>query len=62
MLGAECNTRGYLLAAAVGAIGGGLAVLVAARAVPRIMGPVMVGMMRQRMSGMGEEGCSPAEI
>jgi hypothetical protein len=62
MQGAEGNTRRYLFALAVGAIGGGLAVLVASRAIPRIMGPAMAGMMRQMMSSMGEEGCSPADI
>jgi hypothetical protein len=62
MQDAEGNARGYLLAVAVGAIGGGLAVLVASRAVPRIMGPAMAGMMRQMMSSMHEEGCSPADI
>jgi hypothetical protein len=62
MQGAKGNTRGYLLAVAVGAIGGGLTVLIASRAVPRIMGPAMAGMMRQMMSSMGEEGCSPADM
>jgi hypothetical protein len=62
MQGVEGNTRGYLLAAAVGAIGGSLAVLAASRAIPRIICPVMAGMMQQMISRMGEEGCSPAEI
>jgi hypothetical protein len=62
MQSAAGNTRGYLLAVAVGATGGGLAVLVATRAVPRMISAVMAGMMREMMSGMGEEGCSPAQI
>ena len=62
MLGAEGNTRGYLLAAILGAAGGGFAVLVATRAVPRVMGAAMAGMMREMMSVMGEEGCSAEDM
>jgi hypothetical protein len=62
MLAGEGNTRGYLLVATLGAVGGGLAVLVATRAVPRVMGAAMAGMMHEMMSGMGEEGCSAEEM
>lgn len=51
-------TRGYVLAAVLGAIGGGLIVTVATRAIPKMMS----GMMRNMMAQMGEGGCSPAEM
>jgi len=41
--------RGYLLAMALGAVVGGVAVVLAMRAMPRRM----AGMMRQMMEGMG---------
>ena len=52
----------YFLAASLGAIGGGIFVLVATRALPRVMSQMMTGMMRNMMSQMGEEGCDPSEI
>ena len=45
----------YLLAASLGAIGGGLLVAVFSRAVPRIMSKMMAEMMT-------EMDCDPAEI
>jgi hypothetical protein len=56
----EC-AEGYLLAAALGAIGGGLAVIVAARVISKTMTWRMSGMMRA-MSEMGSEGCHPADM
>ncbi len=52
------NRKGYLLSAALGAMGGGLFVLVATRAVPRIMSQMMCGMITQ----MAGEGCDPADL
>ena len=54
--------KGYLLAATLGAIGGGLAVLLAARAMYKMMSGRMSGMMRGLMSDMGAEACDPAEM
>jgi hypothetical protein len=57
-----CNTsshnKGYVLAAVLGAIGGGLIVALATRAIPKMMS----GMMRNMMAQMREGGCAPAEM
>lgn len=52
------ENKGYMLAAVLGMIGGGIAVVLATKAVPRMM----AGMMRKMMSRMGEDGCDPAQI
>ena len=54
------NTRygGYLLAAGLGAIGGGLIIAALTRAIPKIMAAMMQNMMAQ----MGAGNCDPAEI
>ncbi len=55
--------KSYLGVAAIGALGGGVAVALATRAIPtlatRVM-PEMCGMMRKMMVEMGESGCDPA--
>ncbi len=53
-----CNLRKYMVATALGAVGGGILVALASRAMPRMM----AGMMRNMMAMMGGEGCSPAEM
>ncbi|MFC1879630.1 hypothetical protein ACFLZW_06915 [Chloroflexota bacterium] len=52
------KNAGYLLAGALGAFIGGIAVLVATRAIPKMM----QGMMANMFARMGEAGCSPREI
>ena len=52
------NLRKYLIAGAIGAVGGGLLVAMATRAIPKIMS----GMMQKMMAMMGGKGCSPAEM
>ena len=52
------HSRRYVLAAVLGAIGGGIVVALATKAVPRMMS----GMMRNMMAQMGEDGCDPAEM
>ena len=56
------QTRRTILAAVLGALGGGLVVVIATRAIPKIMSQMMPGMMRNMMAHMGEQGCSPAEM
>lgn len=58
MVSSTRRTGGYLLAAAFGAFLGGAVVLIASKALPKMMS----GMMRSMMEQMGDEGCSPAEI
>jgi hypothetical protein len=55
---ARSPRKGYLLAALVGAIGGGVAVAIATRAIPNIMS----GMIQNMMAHMGEDGCGPGEM
>ncbi len=48
----------YLISALLGAIGGGILVLIATKAIPNMMS----GMMQKMMSQMGESGCNPQEM
>lgn len=54
----DSDRKKYLLAASLGALGGGVFVALATRAIPRMMS----GMMRNMMAQMGEAGCDPAEM
>jgi len=52
--------NGYLLASALGAIGGGIVVAIATKAIPKIMSAMMEQMMPRMMKQMKENGgCSP---
>ena len=55
----ESRRGGYILAALIGAIGGGAAVAVATKAIPKMMSQMMSGMMQNMMARMGEGGCLP---
>ena len=63
MVGTRSNVIGYLLAAALGAVGGGFLVAALTRAIPKMMASMMSQMMpgmMQNMRGMMKEcGCSP---
>ncbi len=50
------HSSGYLLAAALGALGGGVIVLWATKAVPKMMSRMMAGMMQNMMAQMKENG------
>lgn len=50
--------KGYVLAAGLGAVAGGLVVALATRAVPKMMSRLMAGMMAQ----MAESGCDPSDM
>jgi hypothetical protein len=55
-----------VMAVVLGAIGGGLVVALATRAIPRMMSQMMAQMMprmmQNTMAQMGEGGCDPAEM
>ena len=53
---------GYLLAASIGALVGGTAVLIASDAIPKIASRLMSSMMANMMQKMGGEGCNPEEM
>jgi hypothetical protein len=53
------NTRqGYVLAAIIGVIGGGILMAIIGEIIPRIMREMMKGMMAE----MGGEGCDPEDM
>jgi hypothetical protein len=54
----DSHTKGYVLAAVLGAIGGGLVVALATNAVPRMMSL----MMQNMRDHIGEAGFNPAEM
>jgi hypothetical protein len=58
----DSDRKNFLLAASLGAIGGGVFVALATRAIPKMMSQLMSNMMGNMMSQMGEAGCDPAEI
>jgi len=53
----QSQYTGYILAASLGAIGGGILVAAITKTIPKMMSQMMTGMMAQ----MGEEDCDPAE-
>jgi CheY-specific phosphatase CheX len=54
--------KNYAVAILLGAIGGGLFVTLATKAIPKMMTQMMSGMMKNMMSQMSESGCDPSEI
>ena len=52
------DARKYMFAVALGAVGGGLMLAIATKAIPKMMPK----MMQSMMSHMGGEGCNPAEV
>lgn len=54
--------QGYILAAGLGAIGGGLIIAVFSKAIPRMMSEIMSGMMKNMISQMGGGDCNPVDI
>ncbi len=52
----------YLIPALLGAIGGGVLVIIATKAIPTMMANMMSGMMRNMMCRMGSSGCNPQVI
>jgi len=52
------RNRGYVIAALLGAIGGGIIVALATRAIPKMMS----GMMQNMMARMEKDDCNPADI
>jgi len=56
------KSKGYILSAMLGALGGGLAVIFVTRTIPRMTSRIMAGMMQDMMAQMRESGCSPSEF
>jgi hypothetical protein len=52
------HRRGYILAGLLGAVGGGLIILLGTNALPKMFSK----MMQNMMSNMGNGECSPAEM
>jgi hypothetical protein len=60
----DTNSRkmGYVLAALLGGIGGGLVVAFATRAIPQMTSQMMSGMIQSMTAQMREGGCDPQEM
>jgi len=61
------QTSLYLISALLGAIGGGILVIAATKAIPTMLSNMMSGMMRNMMppfggTQMGACGCNPKEM
>jgi hypothetical protein len=56
------DRQGYVIAALLGALGGGLLVLVATKAIPKLMSQMMDNMMDNMRAQMSQCGCNPAEM
>jgi hypothetical protein len=54
----KAPVSGYLLAAALGTMVGGIGIAIITRAFPKMMSRMMSNMMQQ----MGGEGCNPEEM
>jgi hypothetical protein len=54
--------KDYAVATLLGAIGGGLFVILATKAIPKMMTQMMSGVMQNMMSQMRESGCDPSEM
>jgi hypothetical protein len=62
-MGIISRNKGYILAAVLGAFGGGLVVALATKAIPTMMSRLMAGMMQTMMARMDTAGgCNPAEM
>jgi CheY-specific phosphatase CheX len=55
-------TKNYAVAILFGAIGGGLFVTLATKAIPKMMTQMMSGMMKNMLSQMSDSGCDPSEM
>ena len=56
------NNQKMVLAAGLGALGGGIAVLFATRAIPKMMAQMREGMLQNMMEKMKARGCTPSEM
>ena len=54
--------KNYVIAMRLGAIGGGLFVTLATKAIPKMLTYTMSGIMQSMMSQMSEQGCDPKEM
>jgi hypothetical protein len=56
------TTSKIFLAASLGALGGAITVLVATRAIPKMMAQMRQDMMQNMMKKLKECGCTPSEM
>ncbi len=56
------QSRPYLVSVLLGAIGGGIVVMIATKAIPTMLANMMSAMMGKMMSQMEASGCNPQEM
>ena len=62
MAESRSTSSGYVITALIGAVAGGISVLVLTRAIPNILSQMMPTMMQNMMTQMGGEGCDPEDM
>jgi hypothetical protein len=62
MTDVNSNNQKMVLAAGMGALGGGIAVLLMTRAIPKVMEQMREGMKKNMMEKMKARGCTPSEM
>jgi len=62
MSNASRLNKGYILVAVLSAMIGGLVVVLATRAIPKMLAQTMDQFMQKMMTQMEAKGCSPSEM
>ena len=56
------SRKRYILIGILGALAGGIGLVLLIKAIPKMLSQMMMGMMRKMMAQMEQKGCAPSEI